>query len=189
MAQVSYEFLVRWNPDTGALKGASIKLFDTVMQREGDAQPVAVAGAAGFPLTDIMTALQSGAVISMDAANASLVTVQAALDAANVTLAANQSVVDGLNAKIQALTPPPAPAIPVQVTMRQARIALLRAGYLTQIDAAIAALTGAAGQEAQITWNSSSTVRRDNPLLAQIASTFGLTSAQLDGLFTLAATL
>ncbi len=85
--------------------------------------------------------------------------------------------------------PPPPPIVPTEVTMRQARIVLLRGGYLAQVDAAIAAMTGTAGQEAQITWASSSVVRRDNPLLAQMTTALGLTSAQLDGLFQLAETL
>lgn len=78
MAQVPYEFLARWDYQTGQLKGAHVKVFDSVTQREGDAQPVAVAGASGFPLADILTAIQTGAIASMDAANIALAAEQAA---------------------------------------------------------------------------------------------------------------
>lgn len=77
MAQIPYEFLVRWNHQTGALQGAHVKMFDNVSMKEGDAQAVSVAGAAGFPLGDILTVLQSGAIISMDSANAALATEKA----------------------------------------------------------------------------------------------------------------
>jgi len=98
MAQVPYEFLVRWDHDTGALKGASIKMFDNITQREGMPQPVAIAGAVGFPLADVLTAIQSGAIITADAATADLATekaahavTQTALDAANTALANAQA--------------------------------------------------------------------------------------------------
>lgn len=91
MAQIPYEFLVRWNHTTGALQGAYVKTFDNVANKEGDAQPVAVAGQAGFPLTDVMTALQSGTIISMDAANVALATEQAAHAATSALLAVAQA--------------------------------------------------------------------------------------------------
>lgn len=80
---------------------------------------------------------------------------------------------------------------PVQkvVTMRQARLALLQGGYLTTINAAIAAMPGAAGDAARIEWEFSSTVERNRPLVAAMASALSLTSAQIDDLFKLAATL
>ena len=80
---------------------------------------------------------------------------------------------------------------PVQkvVTMRQARLALLQGGYLTTINAAIAAMPGAAGDAARIEWEFSSTVERNRPLVAAMASALNLTSAQIDDLFKLAATL
>jgi len=93
MAQVPYEFLVRWDHNTGALKGAYCKLYNNVLMREGDAQPVAIAGAAGFPLADVLTAIQSGAIITADTATAALTAeqtahaaTQASLDAANTAL-------------------------------------------------------------------------------------------------------
>ena len=73
--------------------------------------------------------------------------------------------------------------------MRQARLALLQGGYLTTINAAIAAMPGAAGDAARIEWEFSSTVERNRPLVAAMASALNLTSAQIDDLFKLAATL
>jgi hypothetical protein len=76
-------------------------------------------------------------------------------------------------------------AIPASVTLRQAKLALLGAGLLPQVDAAIAA----AGAAAQIEWSSASTVLRDSPLVASLSAALGLTSTELDALFTAAGSL
>lgn len=76
-----------------------------------------------------------------------------------------------------------------EVQMRQARLALLQAGYYDAVDGAINAMTGAAGKAAKIEWQVSNTLRRNHPLVSTMGAMLGLTSAQLDGLFTLAARL
>jgi hypothetical protein len=90
-------------------------------------------------------------------------------------------------------TPEPADAPPVpvitSVTMRQARLALLQQGLLTQINNAVASMPGAQGEAVRIEWEFSSTVERNRPLVQALAASLGLTPQQLDDLFTLAATL
>jgi hypothetical protein len=83
---------------------------------------------------------------------------------------------------------PPAPKIN-SVTMRQARQALLRAGKLTQVESAIAAMTGIAGDEARIEWEYSNEVLRTQPLVQNLAAGLGMTEQEMDNLFTLASTL
>jgi hypothetical protein len=83
---------------------------------------------------------------------------------------------------------PPEPA-PEAITMRQARLALQTAGLLTQVNAAIAAMTGAVGEAARIEWEFSSTVERHKPLVIALAPVLGMTDAQLDDLFIAAAAL
>lgn len=91
-------------------------------------------------------------------------------------------------AAIQAAAQPTNGA-PAAVDMAQARLALLQAGLLSNVNAAVAAMTGTAGDAARIEWEFRATVRRDSPLVAGLSSALGLTSTQLDDLFTLAATL
>lgn len=81
------------------------------------------------------------------------------------------------------------PSVPASVSMRQARLALLGAGLLSSVDAAIAALPSPAKEAAQIEWDYASEVQRDNALIASLASGLGLTEAQIDDLFITAATL
>lgn len=75
-------------------------------------------------------------------------------------------------------------AVPEVVTMRQARLALLGAGLLAQVNTAVANMPGAEGDAARIEWEYAQEVRRDSPLVAALSAAFGWTSAQLDDLFT-----
>lgn len=91
-------------------------------------------------------------------------------------------------------TPEPADPLPVpvitSVTMRQARLALLGAGLLDDVDAAIAAITDPTQRKAaEIEWEYAQTVDRDSSFTQQLAAGLGLTAEQLDVLFTQAAAL
>lgn len=80
--------------------------------------------------------------------------------------------------------------VPTVVTMRQARLALLQAGLLSQVEAAIAAIEDAAQRQAvQIEWEYAAEVDMTHPWVQALATALGLTAAQLDALFTQAAML
>jgi len=81
------------------------------------------------------------------------------------------------------------PAPVATVTRRQALRALNDAGLLNSVENAINAMTGPAGVAARIDWDNATEFRRDFPLLAQLASALGLTSAQVDALFAAAAAI
>lgn len=78
----------------------------------------------------------------------------------------------------------PAPVIPQTVSMRQARLALYQVGKLAAVTAAI----NAAGEEAKLTWEYSSEVNRNDGLVPAMAASLGMTEAEIDSLFILAAT-
>lgn len=79
--------------------------------------------------------------------------------------------------------PPPEPRPITSVTMRQARLALLQAGLLDQVDAAIT------DPASRIEWEYATTVERNSALVQSLSAGLGLSEQQLDDLFTLAATL
>ncbi len=80
-------------------------------------------------------------------------------------------------------------AVPEVVTMRQARLALLGAGLLAQVNTAVANMPGAEGDAARIEWEYAQEVRRDSPLVAALSVALGLTDETLDNLYKIAAGL
>lgn len=79
--------------------------------------------------------------------------------------------------------------VPQEVTMRQARLALLAVGKLVAVNAAINALPDPQKTAAIIEWEYSSTVRRDSQFVALLGPALGLDAAGLDALFIAAAKL
>ena len=74
---------------------------------------------------------------------------------------------------------------PTEVTMRQARLALLQAGKLQDIITAINGMDEAA----QIEWQYAQTVKRDHPLVVSLFPALGMTDDEIDRLFLTAAAL
>jgi hypothetical protein len=87
---------------------------------------------------------------------------------------------------------PPAPTpepIPKEVTMRQARLALLDAGLLSSVQTAINSLQEPAKTKAQIEWDYSNALQRDNSFVSVLGVVLGLNEAALDSLFIAASKL
>jgi hypothetical protein len=80
---------------------------------------------------------------------------------------------------------PPVSTVPQAVTPRQARLALLGAGLLDQVNTAI----NAAGGASLITWEYASVIERNDPLINMLGQALGLTSDGIDALFVTASTL
>ena len=88
--------------------------------------------------------------------------------------------------RLQAILSP----VPQQVTMRQARLALLGAGLLDQVDAAIASIEDPTQRRAaEIEWEYAQTVDRNSPFVQQLSAGLGLTDEQKDQLFRTASQL
>ena len=83
---------------------------------------------------------------------------------------------------------PPTP-VPEAVTMRQARLALLGAGKLSSVDAAINAQDEPLKSKARIEWEYSNEVQRHNGIVSMMGPALGLTEDDIDNLFRVAATL
>ena len=85
-----------------------------------------------------------------------------------------------------------APVIPpriTKVTMRQARLALLGAGKLSMVDAAIASMPEPQKSAAHIEWEYSNEVQRHNSFVSALGPALGLTEEQIDALFVAASKL
>mgnify|MGYP006893298289 CR=1 FL=1 len=115
-----------------------------------------------------ITRVYDGAFISADPANADYATYLKWLDAGNTPTPADI----------------PVPVI-APVTPRQIRLALNQLGLRSAVDAYISA----ASQDVKDTWEFASVIERNSPLIAAGAAELGLTEAQIDDLFALAASL
>jgi hypothetical protein len=81
--------------------------------------------------------------------------------------------------------PPAPPVIPQVLTMRQAKIVLLRHGMLAEVNNAVSH----ADEETRIEWEYATEVRRDWPTLATMAAALNLDDSLLDALFVEGVTL
>ncbi len=77
----------------------------------------------------------------------------------------------------------PEKQVPPTVSMRQARLALLAAGLLDDVQAAVEF----GDRATQISWEFAATVSREDPLVQTLAKELSLASGQLDDLFIAAA--
>ncbi len=73
--------------------------------------------------------------------------------------------------------------IPKSVTMRQARLALLAAGRLDEVSAAIASMPEPARSAAQIEWEYAQAVQRSSPLVTGLCAALGMAPEEMDALF------
>ena len=79
--------------------------------------------------------------------------------------------------------------VPHEVTMRQARLALLAAGKLAGVEAAIASMPEPQRTAASIEWEYSNALQRSNPFVAQLGAALGIDDAAIDALFVAASKL
>lgn len=107
---------------------------------------------------------------------------QAAMDAGGIVM--SEAEIDAAIAEEARLA-----SIPRAVTMRQARLALLGAGLLSGVDAAIASMPEPTQSAAKIEWEYSQEVQRHNGFVAALGPALGMTDAQIDALFVAAAKL
>lgn len=101
-----------------------------------------------------------------------------------------------LRAELRAYLPPypaptaqPAVIVPQRITARQARLALLNAGLLDDVEATIEALPANVRAQVRIEWDSATHVERGSTVTQMVATALGLTATQVDALFVAAAGL
>ena len=75
------------------------------------------------------------------------------------------------------------------VTMRQARLALIEQGLLSQVNDAIALIPEPDKSKVEVEWEYASTVERSSAWVATLQPALGLTDEQMDDLFRFASTL
>lgn len=79
--------------------------------------------------------------------------------------------------------------VPASVPNLFGRLALLQAGRLADVEAALAALAEPQKAEAMVWWDYSPVIERQHPLTIQIGAACGMTDADIDGFFVSAASI
>ncbi len=80
--------------------------------------------------------------------------------------------------------PPAPPVVPQEITMRQAREVLIRAGLIDSVTPMLEAITEPLERAIAINyWERSNTVQRRNPFVLTLGPALGLNAAQIDALF------
>ena len=89
------------------------------------------------------------------------------------------------NGKWMIRTAPVEPSVPQYVTARQARLALLQVGLLSNVASVIAN----SSTEVQITWEYATEWDRKDPYIISIGTNLGLSNTEIDQLFIVASNL
>ena len=114
------------------------------------------------------------------------------MDMLRADLGGDAAAHEALIAEVEATYVPPEPVppyVPASVTMRQARLALLGAGLLASVDAAIDGLPSPQKEAARIEWEYATEVQRVSGLVPMMGAALGLDDAALDALFVAAVAL
>lgn len=173
----------------GALKAANIERR-YVATFNGSALPDRLDRAV-LSAADLATVLPDQAalmarVVALEAERDTAVTDgRAAATAADETVAALTAERDRLAATVTALAGAVdvVNGVPQTVPAYQARAALLSAGLLDAVEAAVAG----ADRQVQIAWEYATTVRRQSPFISAMQGALGLDDAAIDALFVAAA--
>ena len=192
-----YEFLVRWTD--GTIAGAHVRFLETISedgtvltQKEGNAMPVSMAGEAGYPLADILSSIQTQAIIEREDAVAAKATAEAALAQAIADKdAAVAAATAPLQAKIARLTAPvtaPVEADPLGpvVDDLQIRLALNQTGLRAAVENAVAT---SQDQNLKDWYERAKRFKRKDPLVLGMIQGLGVSDAEADALWALAASL
>lgn len=92
------------------------------------------------------------------------------------------SVLQG-DVTIVEVNPPPVLIVPQEITMRQARLVLLEHDLLANVQVAINSLPEPNKTKAQIEWDYSNVLQRNNLFVTLLGTALGLTDVDIDNLF------
>lgn len=192
-----YEFLARWD-DAGNLRGAHVVFREAIIDagveissKIGDAMSVSLAGGAGFPLAQILSALNTSAIVDSEAKAAEIAALKTAKTDADTARDGALAEKDAKTAEIAALTSQlAAMQPPVDSFSRKAiKVALSDAGLLDQFEAAIGDPQDGDDKMALISWQEDDVFTQTSPALTRTFTRMKLTNEQIDALFVTAAKL
>ena len=102
-----YEFLVRWDSETGLIKGCHVKMITThiddetggiIAVKESDAMPVAWAQENGFPLDQVLQVIHIDALATVQAANNDKTALSAEIETLKTTVSERDAEIESIKA-------------------------------------------------------------------------------------------
>ena len=190
------KFEANWEDD-GTLAQSFI-IFNTLIEEDGkelsrtiERLPVGMAGAAGFPIAQVLDALNVTALTDAATKDAALTKATADLATAiadkefsqtkeheaTANAALLQTKLDSYTATVDAN------GVPVSITMVQAREQLIRMGLNDTVQTALNAMPGVDGEIARMKYDTSPTISRTSALIAALAQIIGKDNTWLDQFF------
>ena len=215
LKKTPYEFMARWD-DAGNLLGAHVVFREAAVKdgveissKYGDVLPVSLAGGAGFPLAQILSALNTSAIVDSEAKAEEIATLKTAKADADTARDEALAEKDGKNAEVAALTAqiaamqPPVDSFSrkqIKVALSDAslldsfsrkaiKVALSDASLLEPFETAVADPQDGPQKLAMISWEEDDTFSKTSPALVLTFARMTLTEAQIAALFVAAALL
>lgn len=167
-----YELLARFAPD-GTIAGVHVKTIVNVNGRDYESDPVPLSGATDPVFVAFAEQFAASVVAERDTALANVATLTAGKTTLEARVAELEAeLANGVDEN----------GVPTVISPLQGRLALKRANLLDLVEAAIVQANG----ETQIWWEYATLWHRTHPLLNALAASLGLSSEQVDELFTVA---
>ena len=197
LKKTPYEFMARWD-DAGNLLGAHVVFREAAVKdgveissKYGDVLPVSLAGGAGFPLAQILSALNTSAIVDSEAKAEEIATLKTAKADADTARDEALAEKDGKNAEVAALTAQIAAMQPPvdSFSRKQIKVALSDASLLDSFETAVADPQDGPQKLAMISWEEDDTFSKTSPALVLTFARMTLTEAQIAALFVAAALL
>lgn len=192
------EFLVRWS-DAGVIQGAHI-VFREAIKEDGTelsskmlpAQPVSLAGEAGFPLSDVLDILQADALGTIEAKDAEIAKLKddhekviadmkAEAEKAKTDAAQALAQAAALQAQLDAAAPPTVNGVPQVISKKQGRAQLKAEGLLAAVESYIASLPP--DDDTRMAYEDSGTWVRTDPNVLGMMALLKKTDADADAFF------
>ena len=189
--------MARWD-DAGNLLGAHVVFREAAVKdgveissKYGDVLPVSLAGGAGFPLAQILSALNTSAIVDSEEKAAEIATLKTAKADADTARDAAVAEKDGKAAEVAALTAQLAALQPpVDSFSRKAiKVALSDASLLDSFETTVADPQDGAQKLAMIAWEEDDAFTQTSPALVLTFPRMKLTNEQIAALFVAAAKL
>ena len=196
LKKTPYEFMARWD-DAGNLLGAHVVFREAAVKdgveissKYGDVLPVSLAGGAGFPLAQILSALNTSAIVDSEAKAEEIATLKTAKADADTARDEALAEKDGKNAEVAALTAQIAAMQPPvdSFSRKQIKVALSDASLLEPFETMIANPQDGPQKLAMIAWEEDDAFTKTSPALVLTFARMKLTAEQIAALF-VAATL